>query len=179
MMDRAINQIIEQINSEDFVAKEEAILQIAMLLEKNSLWKTKLDFYNSILVPELTELSLNESQKTEIIKSLSKLLFSEKLTSSLIWAVGKADCCLSIDSLLALFCKSELVLDEECCWQLLTSIDNFLSLSTAVPLSKYVVILLAKYDFSTFLRKADFSKSTKLQKLKKTIQKTHGFDKEA
>jgi hypothetical protein len=84
-----IKDLFERAENDDESIREEAALQIAMLLEKNSRIADKLDFYKNILDPQLLSLILDTEEQKEIIAELSKLIRTEKMVPAMLWALSK------------------------------------------------------------------------------------------
>lgn len=133
-MREALRQLVHRMERDNIEEREEAILQLAMLLEKCSVFHDEKVFYESILEPELLSIDLDESEKEELIDELFTLIQRVQPNSSLIWALGKGDVPLGMSRLIELLHHHRMVLSDEAKLQALTVINKWLSGDAADPL---------------------------------------------
>lgn len=88
-MQAEIKDLFKRAQDDNKDIREEAVLQIGMLLEKHSRAADKLDFYKSIMEAQLLPLRLDEEEQKEIIAGLSKLIRTEKILPSMLCALGR------------------------------------------------------------------------------------------
>lgn len=126
-MRKAVRGLIDRVEADSGEQREEAILQLAMLLEKCSSFHDEKSFYQSVLEPELLQIQLNESEKEELVDDLSALAKRSQPDTSLVWAISKADGPICLSRLIGLLDRHQPVLSQEATWQALTGINRWLS----------------------------------------------------
>lgn len=150
-MDAIILDLIKQADSSDREEQREAILQIAMLLEKHSNAADTSNFYEGIMPAHVSSLVLTEDDRQQVITELGKLIESDNFSPSLLWALGKAK---RIEALLLLLtflnrnCQS---LEQEATWQTLSAIENLLILKEDEQIDKRAADLLQAHDLNNCL----------------------------
>ena len=143
MLDKGIMELFKIVESESADQREEAVLQIAMLLERTSrpLYagnKVDIGFYQNILKPNLISIELNSERQLELIFEIRKLIMSNKMTPSLFWAIGKAKPQLGLAPLLDIMGELWSKIDENALQQALVAIDNFMIVDDAGRLQNWV-----------------------------------------
>src|SRR5262245_55073193 len=88
-MKAEIKDLFERTKNYDESIREEAVLQLGLLLEKHSRAADTLDYYKTILVPHLLSMVLDEEEQKEIIAELSYLIRTEKILPSMLAALGR------------------------------------------------------------------------------------------
>lgn len=124
-----LTSVIELGDSE---SKEEAVLQLALIFEKHSPLRETQKFYESNLDKDLFSIKLNKAEIEELIQKLDKILRSNT-TSSLVWAIGKAQTLSSTEVMLSILSKDTLQNDENVLWQALIAIENYFSSNLDYP----------------------------------------------
>lgn len=122
-----VRKLLDRIDSEDLIIKEEAILSLALLFEKNSLLCSNEEFYQSNLEPNLYSVGLNEAEKDEIVDYIKSQVIPKNISSSLIWALGKPLTLNSFKVLLEILTRQLVKNNEDALWQTLIGIENILS----------------------------------------------------
>lgn len=151
-MREALRQILGLVETENVEQREEAILQLAMLLEKCSVFHDKKDFYESILDHGLLQIELDESEKEELINHLFSMVKRSQDNSSLVWALGKGDVPTVMSRLIQLFDNHQVLLSGEARRQALTAINRLLSGDTGDPLLLKMKSVAIESDLKSILR---------------------------
>jgi hypothetical protein len=125
-MNPIVEDILEQATSSDPIIQREAVLQLALLLEKHSIRPDSKNNYEMLLPPEVNSLVLAEKDLDSIVTFLGKLIMSEKMIPDMIWALGKCTTQTSLKYLLKFFDEQCNNMDQSTMWQVLIAIDNFL-----------------------------------------------------
>jgi hypothetical protein len=133
-MNGALRQVFDEATSDNPEVREEAILQIAMLLERHSPLRDMPSFYQSIQRAELANIELDASGQQEVIDELYSLVQSTKINSSMIWALGKAKSPPVLEYLLDLICNHHHRLTDDAKEQVLAAVNRFLSVSEDDPM---------------------------------------------
>ena len=170
-MNPALDKLLEQTKSENKEVQEEAILAIAMLLEKHSTRADKPSFYKEILPGHLLSITLSEYEQQELIAKLSTLIMSEKMTPSMIWALGKTTLNAALMSLLVLLNDRSCQFDEEATWQLLVAIDNALIIRNNGMLDPQVRSLIRCSNPTPSLRMIAEKGNPRLKKIAQNLLK--------
>jgi hypothetical protein len=125
MMKVEIKDLFERAKNDNESIREEAVLQIGMLLEKHSRAADKLDYYKSIMEPQLLLLSLDEEEQKEIIAELSHLIRTEKALPSMLTALGRPTMIDTLHPLLAWLRDYGHQAEEEFIGQAILAIENY------------------------------------------------------
>lgn len=164
-MKSVLNELLERAKCENKEVREEAILQIAMLLEKNSICPDQPSFYETVLSDHLLSISLDESEQQEMIAELGNLILSEKMTASMLWALGKTTSRTALVPLLTWLRNHNRSLDEEAIWQALIALDNFLGLKVDGTLDCQVADMIRDYNLTSALQRILETDNPRLKKL--------------
>jgi hypothetical protein len=148
-MKSEIKKIIDLAYSHDADESEEAILQLAMLLEKNSPFADSFDFYKSIMAPQLFEVCTNQKDLEEIVDELIRLMSERKSSISILSALRGTTLPSAFQFFLNLLCNNVHKMNEESIRQVLLGIDNFLP---------YEETDTRHAQFDRYLRGCDYSK---------------------
>jgi hypothetical protein len=124
VLQRALSQ------SEPLKAREDAFLQLGLLLEKNSSASSGKNFYAQFLDPSFLDLQLAEAEKRSVIDQMGKMINSDTETNLEIISAGIASLGSSRDAgalehLLAFFEKNAASLNYELLHHLISSLDDF------------------------------------------------------
>lgn len=134
-------ETLDLLDSEDETVQGEAILQLAMLLEKsnhvrdesgNVHWEDK----GEILSPNLRDIYLDNGEQRVIVSRLTTLINSSKRNPSMLWALGKASPAIGIEPLLEILKKHSEEFDEDTAYQAILALGRFLPTWRRRPLSK-------------------------------------------
>lgn len=132
--------------SDDEEAQREAVLQIAMLLEKHSAVADKPSFYEGIMPPPIRQIALYKNDERELLAGLGGLLESDRRIPDILWALGKSNDPDAFSIVVKFLRKSCDDLDAEFAWQALAALENFLTFDEAGRLNKDVVDILTAND---------------------------------
>jgi hypothetical protein len=146
-MNDALRHIFDEATSDDPEVREDAILQIAMLLERHSPLKDRPSFYQSIQNAELATIELDASEQLEVIDMLHALILSTKTNSSMIWALGKVKSPTVLGYLVDLVCDHHQRLDDDARQQALVAMNRFLSVGEDDPIYPQAKSLVRNSDF--------------------------------
>lgn len=151
-MREALGQLLRRMEYDNAEEREEAILQVAMLLERCSVFSDGRDFYESILEPELLSIDLDESEKEELIDELFTLIKRVQPNSSIVWALGKGDVPLGMSRLIELLQDRQMVLSDEATRQALRGINKWLSGDAEDPLLQKMKSIASASDLKGVLK---------------------------
>ncbi len=146
-MNEAVRQLFDEAASENAEAREEAILQIAMLLERHSPLKDSTSFYQSIQHPELANVKLDASEQQQIIDMLFTLVLSATNNASMVWALGKVKSPSVLGYLVDLVCSHNHRLSDDAKHQALVALNRFLSVDQDDPIYPQIRLLATNTDF--------------------------------
>jgi hypothetical protein len=121
-----LNNLLKDISSADQKVQDEAVLNLALLLEKHSSRPDSQSNYELVLPAYLHLVILSEDDQKKIIDVLSGLLRSEKLSPRMLWALGKTTLREALPPLLKFIYYHADEVDDATVWQALASIENFL-----------------------------------------------------
>lgn len=124
-MNDYVGQLFKQIESRDQMARRNAIVELAMMLEKNTVigrTSSAKDF-----VPPIKEISLDKQEQQEIVNNITHFLNRDLQEPSLIWALGKAHVEMGLKPLLKYVNQCGSVFDEEVQRQTVSVLNNYLS----------------------------------------------------
>lgn len=135
-MHSTVKHLCEQAGAGQLEVKNEAILHIAMLLEKSSrAIRAKqyaiLEAYNShdyrmILPDYLQTVLLSEGEQSEVVSCLVDLINSHHRHPSMIWALGKSLPSFGLGPLLKFLQQVSPDIDDETIYQALVALEEFL-----------------------------------------------------
>jgi len=164
-----LREVMDRVVSEDLKVREDAILSLAMLLEKHSTLNSGQSFYESVLPTPLCNLTLDKAEQQEIVDWLGGLVNSDKRTSSMIWALTKSASAVALEYLLSLICSQGDGLDEDAAWQALIGIDNYLSLDKNGNLYHQAILMIHNYNFLPSLQRIASTSDPHLKELAKRM----------
>lgn len=130
-MHNIIESLLNQVESQDESMSQEAVLQLAMLLEisnrpvRIASGAVDLAHYRDILPIELQSLRLEITDQSEIVDRLSELAGNGPASSGMYWAMGKASPQVGVTALLNNLRNHIERLDEESMYQALIALGNF------------------------------------------------------
>lgn len=146
-MNDALRHMFNEATSNNLEVREEAILQIAMLLERHSPLRDTPSFYQSIQCAELANVQLDSLQQQEVIDELYALILSTKTNSSMIWALSKVKSPTVLGYLVDLVCNHQHRLADDAKQQALVAVNRFLSVSEDDPMYMQTRSLGTNHDF--------------------------------
>jgi len=126
-MAEVLSNLLDRITSREDEIRQEAVFQLALLLERSQEGVSSEDsYYVSNLPPELL-IRLDEQQQAEVVRVLSNAIVLEKTgRASLFWLIGKVSPPIGITSLLGLIVTNWKNYDEETIYQALIAIENYM-----------------------------------------------------
>jgi hypothetical protein len=146
-----LNQLLESAASADRERQNEALADIALILERSWLRTSVSDTcYAALLPPALLAIRLEENDQREVVEHLSRLATSDRAHPSIFWAIGKSTPKLGIGPLLMLLQTHSDKFDEETTYQALIALENFLVTDKGV-LPAEVVAESVRNDPTQFL----------------------------
>lgn len=119
-----IKNLCRQASSANAAERAEAILQIALLLEKHGPGADRDEFYQSILPEHLWAVSLTAADQAALIQTLISLIHSSKMTPDMLWALGKTNAMTAFIAVLT-WLRKQSTFTEDATWQALIVLDNF------------------------------------------------------
>ena len=125
-MDMALENLLKELTSGNKKRRDEAVLCLAMLLEKHSSRPDKQSNYELILPASLHSLSLSSEDQQAIIERLGDLIESKEMLPSMLWALGKTTNSAAVLPLLRFINQHFQEADDDAIWQALIAIENFL-----------------------------------------------------
>ena len=114
----------QQASSANVAERAEAILQIALLLEKHGPGADRDEFYQSMLPEHLWAVSLTAADQAALIQTLISLIHSPKMTPDMLWALGKTNAMTAFIAVLT-WLRNQATFTEDATWQALIVVDNF------------------------------------------------------
>lgn len=125
-MNLALDTLLGELTSANRKRRDEAILCLAMLLEKNSSRPDQQSNYELILPANLHSLNVSLEDQLAVIEGIGNLLESEGMSPSMLWALGKTTNCAALLPLLKFINRHFQEAGDEAIWQALAAIENFL-----------------------------------------------------
>ncbi len=151
-MNPEVKKLLQKAVSENKDEQNEAVLQIAMLLEKGSQGIDPHYRYEDIMPKTLLNVSLSVDEQSELIQMLESLLNSSKMTPSVLWALGKSSSLVAFEILLS-WLHRQSVFTTETSWQALIAIDNFTTQSEVGKLKPEIMSIADKHEVIGTLQK--------------------------
>lgn len=152
-VNRILKEILSKTTSDDLATRQEAILELALLIEKHSPRRDKQSYYESMLPPELLNMSLTEDEQTELVHEVGRIVLSDNVTGSLVWALSKSSSLDALEYLLGYVCGEPSPNDEHGIWQALLRIHIFLYQDH--PLHNQVLDLGQRYNLQKVLEQIE------------------------
>ena len=116
--------LLQQANSDNRDERSEAILQIALLLEKHGPGADRDEVYQRILPEHLWSVSLTSADQAALIETLISLIHSSKMTPDMLWALGKTNAITAFIAVIT-WLRNQSTFTEDATWQALIVVDNF------------------------------------------------------
>jgi hypothetical protein len=133
--DKALNELINELNNKDFDYRENALFQLGLLLERSNKGDTLAnipDIYSDNLSRELLRLSLSDKEQNRVIDSLSRMIATENESRpTAFWALGKAKGELAFAPLLSLIQATGYRLNNEASFQACDALQSWLQAGLA------------------------------------------------
>jgi hypothetical protein len=171
-MIQLVREILSRTVDEDLDTRQEAILEIALLIEKHSPSRDKQDYYESMLSPELLSISLNEEEQIELVHEVGRIILSDKGTGSLVWALTKSHSLDALDYLLAYICREPHPKDGHGIWQALLGIDRSLYVRQSGRLHNQALDLARRHNLFKFLEPIERDCGEDVRKTVRSIKET-------
>ena len=125
-MNEVVFNLFIQAASDSTDIRAEAVLKIAMLLERHSTLRTSSEFYESIDV-DMAHIGLDDAGQQEVITRLYELILTSPDNSSMIWALGKHNSTDVLDHLIDLICNHRDQMNVDGLEQALRALNRFSS----------------------------------------------------
>ena len=121
----AIAALLERLQSTS-ASKNDAILPLALLLERSTRWGNTDATHESELPRELLDNALSDAEHSEIVHTLGRAILHEPENGSLYWALGKAKWEEGMGVLLRTLATRGDEIGEEPAYQAIIALENFL-----------------------------------------------------
>jgi hypothetical protein len=127
-MDSSLTALVENIVSRTSEKQDEALTQLAMLLEKNTNPCNIADFYESMLPEELLHIEMSSEDQRELLREVARNVpDAPQVASQFMWAIGKAREQVALEALdQSLGRHPEWIESPEVVYQALIALDNCL-----------------------------------------------------
>lgn len=151
--------LCEQLRAEAAQTRREAVLQLAMLLERRSDGNTGTTdspadtFYRSIMAPHLHDIRPTPSEQMKIIAILAHEAATSADAPDMLWAVGKADPALGLGPLLRVLTIAGERFDEVTAYQATIALDNLLITTPNGALAPAVAMLIRATNLRALLQR--------------------------
>ena len=123
-MKSQVKTLQHQASSNNKDERSEAILQIALLLEKHGPGAERDEFYQRILPEHLWTVSLTAADQAALIQTLISLIHLPDMTPDMLWALGKTNAITAFIAVLT-WLRNQSTFTEDATWQALIVLDNF------------------------------------------------------
>lgn len=151
-MNAEVTNLLQKAVSENKDEQNEAVLQIAMLLEKSSQGIDPHYRYEDVMSKNLLNVSLSVEEQSALIQTLGSLLNSSKMTASVLWALSKSSSLVAFEILLS-WLRRQSVFTAETSWQALIAIDNFTTQNEVGKLKPAIDTIADNHDVIGTLQK--------------------------
>lgn len=128
-MNSVLLPVLEALTLDKQPLREEAILQIAMILERHSEAPNGNAFYERVLQEELKGLQLSHEDQLYIANYLGDLIQNGKGGFDVIWALGKAKREIAFPLVVSSLGSQSEGFDEEFIWEALNALNKFVVVS--------------------------------------------------
>jgi hypothetical protein len=125
-MNQMLEELLDAATSSEPHTREEAVLQLSLLLERSNTVEGPDSAYAGLLLPGLMHLRLTEEEQRDVVECLRSLSNSPKSSPSILAALGKASPKVGIEPLLSLIKEGSAEFDSETAYQAVIALDNFL-----------------------------------------------------
>lgn len=133
-----LRDILAKTTAEDLKTRQEAILELALLIEKHSPSRDKQTYYEAMLSPELLKVVLSEDEQKELVHEIGQIVLSDKVTGSLVWALSKSHSLDALEYLLAFLSREPPPTEGHAIRQAVLATEVFLSVYQDHPLHDHV-----------------------------------------
>lgn len=178
-MNSAVQKSLSLIESKDPKARSNAITDIALILEMHS-WELnydqRLSRYNSFLSDNLIKIILDKQDQKEIVVFLESLILKQdKLSSSLIWAIGKSTPDIGLILLLEIIEYQHLTFNGKELYQLLIALGNLLFFDSSGCLNEENKQIVSHSNLASFLEKVTLRNLENQQESNRLRQSAQGL----
>jgi hypothetical protein len=170
-LELAVQKLVEQAlsGSESLKARENAFLQLGLLLEKTSSASSGKKFYAGILDPSLLKIQLTGAEKHSIIDQIGKMINSDaekdlEIISAAIASLGSSRDAGALEYLLAFFERHASMLNHELLHHLISCVDDFVFVGDESAIAN----VLKRFKYASRLRQLY---PTKNERVDERIQK--------
>jgi hypothetical protein len=151
-MQPRIQELLRLTTAADHTVREEAVRQIALLLEKHAACPDQLSFYESVMLPDLVPIVLSKDEQEEMLAHLADMTRHGKATPGILWALGKATPQSGLPPVLILLRDHRDTVDDTTVWQALMVLGNFLGADPNAALAPEITSLLHDYNAGASLQ---------------------------
>ncbi len=130
-MNNYIGQLLERIKSADKNQRDDAIVEMATILEKNSVQgeiTSKKD-----IEPLYPDVSLDVHERRNIVQKIAELIEAGLREPSMYWILSKSSADVALKPLLHLIRRFGDTYDDSTRWQVLVALDNYLTGPNIAP----------------------------------------------
>src|SRR5262249_15527868 len=121
-----LQKILEATRSPDDQERNEAILVIGMILEKNTPLADQDSFYETILPSDLMSATVDENLQRKVVDSLFEDLEAGRGHATMLWAIGKALPTVALEPLLELLKAWPDSLGDDAAFEAILALQKFL-----------------------------------------------------
>jgi len=125
-MDRILEQLLADAQSQSPDIQQEAITKLGLLLEKHSTNPDSLENYRVLLPDYILDTKLGLHEQELLVQKLCDLANSQEVPAHTFWALSKVRREIGFRPFLDVFNQRKDQLDEASIWQMLIALDNFL-----------------------------------------------------
>jgi hypothetical protein len=168
-MHERLEQLLARLHVGDDHVSNDAIVELAMLLEKRSLMNPEDRSYEGVISPELLTLELSEADLETSIDTLVGLLDVESVRPMAIWALGKTSVPSVLVRLLRYLHNRLCRMDEYTVRQALIAVEDLLGHVAERPCTPVIQGALIQYDPRPWLARFTFSTDLDLRVLAKRL----------
>lgn len=164
-----LREVISDTTSDDPEIREEATLQLALVIERNLPGREFESYHETLLSPDLLGIRLNEEEQKELVAEIGRIVTSDKVTPRMVWVLAKCTSLSALEYLLVLVCNENVIPDKHSVWEALLGIELFLSPSQDSDMRRRALSRAQKYDFQRALQRIARSSDEETRELAQRI----------
>jgi len=170
-MQRELTDVLEELESPNQSVREEALSQIALVLERSTFRKVRnaaddeAAFYASQLAPALMAVELTREEQREIVRRISVVAQRYPSDVTALWALSKARPDVALGEVLRVAADTSEHHDADWLFQLLVALRNCLLMDESGRLPLETLSLLEKHDTASTLRRMTASSDARVSEL--------------
>lgn len=128
-MHPVVKHLLDSLSSDNVELREEALVQLGMVLERHFASVGKESFYRMMMAHDVFAVSLGETELEDLLKSVGKRVLARQLRPNfMLWALGETTSAAVLETLLSLLQEHNSALDEAEMEELLSAIDRCVSI---------------------------------------------------